>query len=391
MQAPPKALRPSCQRRCIFTLSASAFGLLLVSCASPGPPHPPSLRLPEVVTDLTAERVGDDVHLRWTTPQRTTDGLKMPLPLTAEICREISPKPEILAKPSRQTPVLQDAPGCNVVLHLTVKPGLTEADDRLLAPLTHDPVVLLGYRIRLLNPQGRSAGISQAALAPAGEAPPAVMSLKATPTRTGAVVEWQSSNVTSVMELDRTLLSTATVKTSKKKAVVVPEEQPIEVKLRAVNSDADSTDRGGTMDRTAIRGQQYRYRAQRIRTVEIGGDRFELRGDLSAPITLVMADHFAPAAPTGLVAVPGTENEKTTIDLSWQANTETDLAGYDVYRREGPSDAFRRITSTPVIGPGFSDATVRVGHSYTYRVIAVDGTGNESSPSNEVTETARKL
>lgn len=390
MQVPPKTLRRSRQRRSIFALSASTFGLLLVSCASPGPPHPPSLQLPEVVTDLAAERVGDGVHLRWTTPQRTTDGLKVPLPLTAEICREISPRPEISVKASRQAPMLQDAPGCSVVLHLTVKPGPTEADDRLPPALTQDPVVLLGYRIRLLNRQGRSAGISQAARIPAGEAPPTVMGLKATPTRTGAMVEWQPSGAISVMELDRTLVSTSP-KTPKKTAVVVPEDQPIEVKLRAPNPDVDPADRGGTMDRTAIRGQQYRYRAQRIRTVEIGGERFELRGELSAPITLLMADHFAPVTPTGLAAVPGTESEKTTIDLSWQANTETDLVGYHVYRREGPSDAFRRITATPVVGPGFSDATATVGHTYTYRVTAVDGSGNESSPSSEVTETARKF
>ncbi|QNI36969.1 fibronectin type III domain-containing protein [Edaphobacter albus] len=392
MQVPPKALRLSRQRLCISTLSAFAFVLLLTSCASPGPPHPPSLHLSEVVTDLTADRVGEGVHLRWTTPQRTTDGLKVPSPLTAEICREISPKPEAApVKPSRQTLPLQEAPGCSIVLHLTVKSGVTEADDQLPAALTHDPVVLLGYRIRILNPQGRSAGISRAALVPAGEAPPMVMGLKATPTRTGAMVEWQPSNAISVMELDRTLLSVPTAKTSKKAAVALPEEQPIEVKLRAANPDADSVDHGGTMDRTAIRGQQYRYRAQRIRTVEIGGDRFELRGELSAPITLIMTDHFAPAAPTGLAAAPGTEGATATIDLSWQANTETDLVGYNVYRREGSSDVFRRITTTPVVGPGFSDATASVGHTYMYRVTAVDGTGNESSPSNEVTETARKF
>ena len=44
-------------------------------CASPGPPQPPSLNLPEVVKDLTAERVGDVVQLHWTTPDMTTDRL----------------------------------------------------------------------------------------------------------------------------------------------------------------------------------------------------------------------------------------------------------------------------------------------------------------------------
>src|ERR1035441_4608651 len=54
---------------------AAAAVLLLAGCASPGPPLPPSLKLPEVVTDLTARRVGDQVMLHWTTPTRTTDKL----------------------------------------------------------------------------------------------------------------------------------------------------------------------------------------------------------------------------------------------------------------------------------------------------------------------------
>src|SRR5579863_10782647 len=49
-----------------------ALGVGLAGCASPGPPLPPSLKLPEVVSSgLTATRVGDEVRLHWTTPART--------------------------------------------------------------------------------------------------------------------------------------------------------------------------------------------------------------------------------------------------------------------------------------------------------------------------------
>jgi fibronectin type 3 domain-containing protein len=128
-----------------------------------------------------------------------------------------------------------------------------------------------------------------------------------------------------------------------------------------------------------------------MRMVKIDGVQFELRGELSAPATLVLSDRFSPAIPTGLAAVPGAQGETPTIDLSWQPNTETDLAGYNVYRREGASNPFVRITATPVAGPGFSDATAILGHTYTYRVTAIDSTGNESQASNEVTEMARKF
>lgn len=101
-----------------------------------------------------------------------------------------------------------------------------------------------------------------------------------------------------------------------------------------------------------------------------------------------MTDRFAPASPTGLAAVPGTEGNAAVIDLSWQANTEADVAGYNVYRREG-SSGFERLTAKPVLGPAFSDTKATSGSTYIYRVTAVDVSGNESSPSSEVTETVK--
>src|SRR6202453_2038290 len=87
--------------RWLTTVSATLSISLTLSCASPGPPRPPSLRLPLVVKDLTAERVGDEVHLQWTTPEKTTDKLPIKGALTAEICRDPTPA----ASPSTCTPV----------------------------------------------------------------------------------------------------------------------------------------------------------------------------------------------------------------------------------------------------------------------------------------------
>ena len=76
-----------------------------------------------------------------------------------------------------------------------------------------------------------------------------------------------------------------------------------------------------------------------------------------------------------------------SIDLSWQPDTDADLAGYEVYRREDATP-WRRISgSQPIVGPAFHDAQVVPGHSYRYGVSAVDQGGRESSRSDEAQET----
>lgn len=91
----------------------------------------------------------------------------------------------------------------------------------------------------------------------------------------------------------------------------------------------------------------------------------------------------APAAPTFLAAfiISGTQ-----VDLQWNANTEPDLAGYNVYRSltpnftPGPSN---RI-ATGVMNPNYSDFGTIDGYMNYYKVTAIDTAGGESSPSNQV-------
>lgn len=386
----PLSSRPR-QRR-FAALAASVLAPLLASCASPGPPRPPSLHLPEVVTDLSARRTGPTVHLHWTTPSRTTDRLNVPAPMTAEICRESSPGPES-SKPAGQaaTP-LETVPGCDSVLRLTVKPGESDADDQLPDALSSGPARLLRYRVRILNPRGHSAGYSQGTMAPAGATPSSIAVLQATATRNGAELQWQPLEPGAWVELDRTQSTAPKPKPAPKKkaSLSLPENEPAEIHLRAGDDGAQAADPGGTLDRSARRGESYRYTAQRVRMVTLDGHRYDLRSSVSSSIELAMTDRFPPPAPSGLAAIPGTEADASTLDLSWQPSTETDLAGYNVYRREEPSGEFKRITRSAVLGPAFSDTAVTPGHAYTYRVTAIDGSGNEGPPSSEITETAHE-
>ena len=108
-------------------------------------------------------------------------------------------------------------------------------------------------------------------------------------------------------------------------------------------------------------------------------------GPASPRICSTPVDTFAPAAPRSLAAIAGSGS----INLIWDANTETDIAGYLVLRAEAPSDTLQPVTKEPVATATYRDQTVRPGVRYIYSVVAVDRAGNRSPESNRIEETAR--
>jgi hypothetical protein len=114
----------------------------------------------------------------------------------------------------------------------------------------------------------------------------------------------------------------------------------------------------------------------------------EIEGEDSAPIEVVTHDVFPPAVPERLLAITGGMPGKKFVDLLWAPNTEKDLAGYNVYRREAGGQ-LARINSAPIALLSFQDINVASGHSYFYCISAVDIRGNESVRSQEIIEIVR--
>jgi len=71
-------------------------------------------------------------------------------------------------------------------------------------------------------------------------------------------------------------------------------------------------------------------------------------------------------------------NGSYSVDLSWDANTEADLAGYVVYRQDLAAQTQLRVNAQLLQAPAFPDEGLQAGHSYVYSVSAVDQSGNES-------------
>jgi hypothetical protein len=355
--------------------------MLLAGCANPGQPRPPSLRLPEKAEKVTAERVGGSVIVSWTTPAKTTDKAPIRGPVNAVICRE--------ATASRAA----SSAACVPQRTVSVAPGTTHAETLPAVPAT-GALTLLTYRVELLSPHGRSAGLSQPAFAAGGAAPPPTGPLTVSGRREGALIAWAKSSSPAQVRVVRTQLAPAPQprqpnQPARPLSFTNSAEEAAIVNLKT--PDQLNADPGGVIDHGAQNQYTYSYTAERVATVELSGHRLELHSAISPPATFTYRDIFPPQAPTGLVSVAGGGfGQAQTIDLSWEANLETDLLGYNVYRKDAGGGDFVRLTAEPVPAAAFRDLTAQPGHSYLYRVTAVDRQHNESAPSGEIRDMLRR-
>ncbi|MGD0521785.1 MAG: hypothetical protein ABSA48_11065 [Terracidiphilus sp.] len=352
---------------------ALAVGLAFTGCGTPGAPLPPSLKLPDPVTDLSASRTGNQVSLTWTMPKKNTDKLLLKGNVPVRMCRK---EGSGTCEPAGGQLLL--APGADGIFTEMLPQPLAAGAPR---PLT--------YFVELTNRNGRSAGLSNDAVVLAGEAPGPVAGLTAQVRKDGITLRWTPDHAAAqeptrtVIRLHRKLLTPPAAKPTR--GPLAPPPEPVEQSL-LVDSGVQS---GRALDKDIRFGQVYVYRAQRVARITVDGQTLEFAGELSAPIRVEALDIFPPAVPTGLAAVAtaGDSGTEPSIDLSWQPVTDPDLAGYQVYRRENGGVWQRISPAQPIVPPAFHDAQVQPGYTYRYAVSAIDQGGHESARSAETEET----
>ena len=129
-------------------------------------------------------------------------------------------------------------------------------------------------------------------------------------------------------------------------------------------------------DSTAPPGKTYAYS---VRAKDAAGNLSLASTAVSATLP---ADKTAPTAPTGLAATSGAAGTRR-VTLIWKAATDNaGVTSYYLYRGSAKYKLLGNVLT-------YADTGLTAGTKYTYKVYAIDATGNWSTPSGTVTATAR--
>jgi hypothetical protein len=347
-------------RWCPRVLSG-AFAILVVlgpflpACGRRGAPVAPRSVGPAAVGDLRAEMQESLILVTWSRPSRNQDGSPLTSLLEFRLSRAVVPPtqaggvvPTVFVPLST---IRADRPD-NASVQGNV---YAYRDEAVTSGLTYR------YQVQVVNRRGEVGPPSGEAAVDLIPAPPPPVALQAIG-RDGVVeLEWQAPP-------------------SRQEGGVVVRGYNIYRALppgaygaQPINARPLSETR--FRDAGVLNDTMYTYVVR-----SVGTDRAPWRESAdSAEVAVVPQDFIAPAPPHGLKAIP----DRGVVALTWDANTEPDLLGYFVYRRDLLQVLSVRLTETPVPGTTFTDRTPRPAATYEYTVTAVDRAShqNESAPS----------
>jgi hypothetical protein len=347
---------------CLLSFAASAL-LMAVGCATPGAPLPPSLNLPRPVEDLKAERKGGRVLITWSEPTVTTDRQNIRSLGATKVCRAF-----------RQFPMGDCVELVKELTASEIKAGSGDGKEKMFYQDTlpagnADPSGFVTYAIEVRNLRGRSAGLSNQVRVSLAPTLPPPANVKAEVLPDGVRLSWDElrESVPSGLRFHYRVLR----RPAGKGPFMVADEVAI--------------GKGMFYDRAFEWEQTYEYKITPITEVAGPQGMIEVQGEDSPVVTLLVHDVFPPERPTAVQAVYSGVGQLPFVDISWAPNVELDLAGYNVYRRQGSAEPVQ-INKQLVKSPSFRDDVVQPGVTYFYSVSAVDLRGNQSPRSEETSE-----
>jgi hypothetical protein len=332
------------------------------------------------ITDLSVRQSGDGAQLTFTLPSKTVHGDRLAETPAIEILRgSLKIDGSLDSKSFR---VVETVPGSLVGKYLS--------DDhvQIVDPVSPEetqlhPGATLAYRVRTRVSKKRASSDSNAVSLSMFPVPQRASELHAKVTESAIELKWSAPARTSggeplseILEqhiyrgeVDPRSYDSATKDLSNVKWIA-----PL---VRLAQSDEESF-----LDSQFEFGKTYVYVVRS--GVKVQGNTLE--SDPSDPLVVEPIDTFAPAAPQNVVAAvtSGASDSVPEVGLSWSINSETDLAGYRVYRSEQERDKGEPVVTDLLLSPAYRDTSVRPNSRYWYRITAVDRAGNESVPSAPV-------
>ncbi|HWW50114.1 MAG TPA: fibronectin type III domain-containing protein [Verrucomicrobiae bacterium] len=371
-----------------FLAALSTLGPLLSGCAAPGEPLERKPPVPLAVSDLSAAQVGNDVILTFTLPSETVDHRPLRGTPAVEIYRDFEDAPAPSGAPRAHL--------ANPALIVTIPPAMVNryADhghiryvDSLkpedLAERTDRVAV---YSVSTRASVKRASANSNLADLPVYSAPDPIEDLRAVVTHSGVDLTWTPPEKTPIGPA-----SPIVGYHIYRAGPVAPGESPLPCDSasapRGTGGDSGPLTRVGETESPSYRdtqvelGKTYVYRVRSV--VEYPRETLESADSRACMLTVV--DTTPPSAPQGLVVVlvPAHDQTPAHNELSWAISSETDVAGYNIYRSEQSGVLGSRLNDELLRTPAFRDMNGLPGHRYFYRVTAVDRSGNESPPSGE--------
>ncbi len=375
-------------RAIFYFLFSILLAGLAAGCAAPSEPSARHAPIPAAVTDLAAVQQGHRVILTFTLPKKTTDAKPLPADPTVEVYRLVVPAgAKVAAAPAFSQSDLAVTIPSAMVSHYADARQFQFPFELKTARVAEPPGERTIFMVRTRVSEKKASADSNAASLHLYEPFPAAtiaakithdaiilsgwgVALPAAPGGNAASEEIAADAHYRVYRGEMTAGGEGTQASAAGEATAEPHlEQIAELPLATMTYE----------DANFTFGHTYVYS---VRSVAKYGSSW-VESDDSNLLTVTPKDVFPPAAPQGLVIVlvPATADVPEHLELSWSISAETDLAGYDIYRKGQDEETGHKLNARPLLTPSYRDMSIQPGRSYSYTVRAVDRAGNESPAS----------
>jgi hypothetical protein len=356
--------------RRVFIVLASTALVIFSHCGKKGPLLPPILRAPQAVQDLILSQRGTLVLLSWTNPAAYVDGnpldqvSEVEIWLLREDKTQKSPDDKLTAEAFEQkASLLSRIRAAEFPSLRREKAAATPLLTYELSPESGDfGRTVLTFALRVRDERQRSSEFSAPVSFEIRIPPPPPENLRATVFVDNIAIRWDPAPADAASPAAPEPSGYNIYRSEARSSPTRLNDEPVR--------DVEFQDKVFSFGRT------YRYS---VRSVVPGSPPF-VESEESSPIEVEARDVFPPAAPAGLTAIAGSG----FIALSWEANAESDLVGYRVWRRGENETEFVLLQEMGPTLNSYSDSAVEKNKRYVYAITAFDDAGNESQKSDGV-------